>query len=509
MKNHKYINIEAILKILGRLINMIKKDQVLIFIAIFIIITTSCSPDQTTVPTATRSQDSSTSTTTTHSPTQTVAPYPTSTGKPPISGDGTSFLLQTDFAAYQIINFPQNTLSPFSPPGEARHYNLNANLSPIRSLLAFPQNADNIPVMTLENGQVKVFNPLENQEPVFDIESAQEAAQQILTELEFPGEITRESIQDAYDQSTSTFQWFQNDATWLIAAAVEDDRTNLHTYDLETGELTQLETAPGLVQSIASGPTGEFILLKKGFLFDQSTWEDDLYYLISLDESNTQLVKLPEDCDLPQISWFDAENIGIIHQAKLVGGINFSLFNIETGEMTQVVSGEFTELSNFNENLLVLSPASSDNSTRVSLYLPDGEIFQSIDSLCTINHVFESHVILNCELDSFILDENLRMTRFDDPIFLISPAPSGDQIISVVRTGEIKLLDSSLKTEKSLTLAEPPLEIRWRPDSSGFLYRGRGKIYWYDLSTESSDLLIESDLFNDYTNMNGIWIGGN
>jgi hypothetical protein len=94
-------------------------------------------------------------------------------------------------------------------------------------------------------------------------------------------------------------------------------------------------------------------------------------------------------------------------------------------------------------------------------------------------------------------------------VFILSRPPTGDPILSVFRTGEIKLLDANLRRENSITLAEPPLEIRWMPDSSGFLYRGRGKIYWYDLSTQSSNLLIESDLFNDYTNINGVWLGGN
>lgn len=488
---------------------MSKKNQFVLIIAICLIGCAACAPTQTPAPTATMTKAHPTATPSIQPPTPTPIPSPTVTQQLPITTDGYAFLLQTDFSAYQIIDVSQRTSLPFDPPGETRQYNLAANLSPTRSLLAFPQNPNDIAVLNLDDGQVKTFNPREDIEPIFDIEAAQVSAQEFFSEADLPLETTTNAIQDAYNQSQSIFRWYQNDHTWLIAVAVDEDRTNLHTYDLENGELTQLETAPGLVQSVSPGPSGDAILLKKGFLFDQSIWEDDCYYLIKMDQGDTQSVPLPVGSDLPQVSWFDAENIGIIHQARLVGGIDFSLYNIETGEMTQVIRGEFTELSNFNGNLLVLSPASSDNTTRVGYFLPGGEIFQSIDSLCTINHVLESDVILNCEIDSFILDENLSVTRFDDPIFIISPAPSGAQILSVVRTGQIKLLDSSLTLEKSITLEVAPLEIRWMPDSSGFLYRGRGRIYWYDLSTENSDLLVESDLFNDYTNMNGVWIGGN
>ena len=487
---------------------MSKKSKFVLIIAICLIGCAACAPTQTPAPTATMTKAPPTATASIQPATPTPLSSPTVTQRPPITTDGYGFLLQTGFSAYQIVDVTQKTSMPFNPPGEARQYNLAANLSPSRSLLAFPQDANDIAVLKLDDGQVKRFNPREDIEPIFDSEAALETAQEIFSEADLPLETPTEAIQNAYTQSQSIFRWYQNDTTWLIAVAVDEDRTNLHTYDLETGELTQLEAAPGLVQSISPGPSGEEILLKKGFLFDQTTWEDDRYYLINLAQKNVQPIPLPEGSDLPHVSWFDTENIGIIHQARLVGGIDFSLFNIETGELTQVVWGEFTELSNFNGNLLVLSPASSDNTTRVSYFLPGGEIFQSIDSLCTINHVLESHVILNCEIDSFILDENLRMTRFDDPLFIISPAPDAEQILSVVRTGQIKLLDSSLTLEKTITLEAAPLEIRWMPDSSGFLYRGRGRIYWYDLSTESSDLLVESDLFNDYTNMNGVWIGG-
>ena len=488
---------------------MARKTQVLVLITLLIFATTSCSPNQNTTPSPTLAQNSSTSTTTPPPLNQTITPTQTEIVQPPISGNDFSFMLQTDFSTYQIIKFPNKTISTFTPPADERQYDLATNLSPSRTYLAFPKNTNDIVVLNLENGQINTFNPSENQSSIFNLDSAQKAAQQRLAEIELSADITKKSLQDAYNHSISGFQWYQNDTSWLISAPGDEDRTNLHAYDLESGELSQLESEPGLIQTFTPGPTGENILINKGILFDQMIWEDDLYYVINVNDGTTQPINLPIDCDLPQVFWFDAEKIGIIHQAKLIGGINFSLFDIETGEMTQVFSGEFTELENFNGNLLILSPESSENSTRVSLLFTEGKISQSIDALCTINHVFETSFSLNCELDSLILDNNLKLTRFDDPIFILSSAPSGEKIISVLRTGEIKLLDANLETEKSITLAEPPLEIHWRPDSSGFIFRSRGKIFWYDLSTESSDLLVESDLFSDYTNVNGIWIGGN
>lgn len=490
---------------------MSKKSQVTLIVLLLLFGFSACTPDETQIPIATKTEALPTATPTLSPPTPTSLPSPTATQKSPFTSEGFSFLLQTDFTGYQIIDFSQMESLLFEPPGEARQYHLSANLSPSGERIAFPQSSGEIEVMTVESGQITSYIPLDDVDPIFSAEAATKTAQQRFSEAGLSIDVTSTALQSAYEQSKSILQWYQNDQTWLTAVETSQDSINLHLYNLETETLTQLESEPALVQSVHPSPTGAWILLKKGFLFDSSIWEDDRYYLLNAAEAETRPIALPENCDLPQVFWFDADHLGIIHQANLVGGFDFSLFNVPTSKMTQVFSGEFTELNNFDNKLLILSPASSDNTTLVELRSLDGEVTASktIDALCTINAVFENQAILNCEIESMIFDQDLQMTKFDDPIFILSPAPTGDQILSVVRTGEIKLLDSNLTIKKSITLAAAPLEIRWMPDSSGFLYRTRGQIYWYDLSTESSQLLIVSDLFNDYTNVNGVWIDGN
>lgn len=478
---------------------------------IFLLCFSACTPNATQAPTETQTEEKPTSASTTQPSTPTSTQAPTPTQESPFPSNGFSFLLQTDFSAYQIIDFSKMKSYPFSPPGEAKQYSLARYFSPSGSLIAFPKNPTEIPVMAVESGQITTYNPSEGSEEVFSVDAAIDTAQQLLTETEAAIEMTPTIIQEAYNQSKSILVWYQNDTTWLTALETKDDRTNLHRYDLKSRSRTQLESEPGLVQSISPGPSGDWVLLKKGYHFEPNIWEDDRYFLIDVNESVSQPIPIPEGSNLPTVFWFDAEHIAIIHQARLVGGFDFSIFNVQTGQTTQVFSGEFTELSHWSGNILVLSPATSDNTTRIELRGLDGGIIRSetINSFCTISSIFDNQVILNCEIESLILDETLQIARFDDPVFILSSPPDGDPILSVVRTGEIKLFNADLRLVNSITLAEPPLEIRWMPDSSGFLYRGRGKIYWYDLSTQSSDLLIEADLFNDYTNINGVWIGGN
>jgi hypothetical protein len=471
----------------------------------------ACTHNDTQTPTETQTEEKPTSAPTSKPSTPTSTQALTPTQESPFPTNGLSFLLQTDFSAYQIIDFSKMRSYPFSPPGEAKQFNLAQYKSPSGSLIAFPNNPTEISVMAVKSGQITTYSPSEGTEEVFSVDAALDTAQQLLNESEAPIEMTPSIIQEAYDQSKSILVWYQNDTTWLTALETKNDRTNLHLYDLESRTRTQLESEPGLVQSIRPAPSGDWILLKKGYHFDPNIWEDDRYFLIDVNESVSQPIPIPAGSDLPAVFWFDADHIAIIHQARLVGGFDFSIFNLQTGQTTQVFSGEFTELSHWGGNTLVLSPATSDNTTRIELRSLDGGIIhsESIDSLCTISSIFDNQMILNCEIESLILDETLQMDRFDDPVFILSPSPAGDPILSIVRTGEIKLLDADLRLVNSITLAESPLEIRWMPDSSGFLYRGRGKIYWYDLSTQSSNLLIESDLFNDYTNINGVWIDGN
>jgi len=490
---------------------MRKLCPIILISFIFLLCLSACTPNTPQTPIETQTEEKPTSGPTSNPSTPTATKAFTPTQESTFPANGFSFLLQTDFSAYQIIDFSKLKSYPFSPPGEAKQYILARNISPSGSQIAFPKNPTEISVIAVESGQITTYNPSEGSEEVFSVDAAMNTAQQLLNESEATYEMTPSIIQEAYDQSKSILVWYQNDTTWLTALETKDDRTNLHLYDLESRTRIQLESEPGLVQSVSSGPSGDWVLLKKGYHFEPNIWEDDRYFLIDVNESVSQPILLPEGSDLPTVFWFDAEHIAIIHQARLVGGFDFSLFNIQTGQTTQVFSGEFTELSHFGGNILVLSPATSDNTTRIELRSLDGGIIRSetINSFCTFSHIFEKQVILNCEIESLILDETLQMDRFDDPVFILSRPPTGDPILSVFRTGEIKLLDANLRRENSITLAEPPLEIRWMPDSSGFLYRGRGKIYWYDLSTQSSNLLIESDLFNDYTNINGVWLGGN
>jgi len=76
----------------------------------------------------------------------------------------------------------------------------------------------------------------------------------------------------------------------------------------------------------------------------------------------------------------------------------------------------------------------------------------------------------------------------------------------MTRDENISLWDANLSSSEEIQKAGNPQEFLWLPDSSGFLYRTAGKLYFYDLQTKSSTLLITSEFLGDYRNLNAAWI---
>jgi len=118
--------------------------------------------------------------------------------------------------------------------------------------------------------------------------------------------------------------------------------------------------------------------------------------------------------------------------------------------------------------------------------------------------------VFNCDQESFLLTkENLTFEPFSKPVNLFSRSPDSTTFLVIDQDGEAKLADNTLLTMKPITLEELPAQILWLPDSSGFLYRAHTRLFFYDLLTETSQLLISSEFFGDYRNLNAVWIAAN
>lgn len=115
-------------------------------------------------------------------------------------------------------------------------------------------------------------------------------------------------------------------------------------------------------------------------------------------------------------------------------------------------------------------------------------------------------VLLNCETDSLLIDEILQITPFGPLVSLLMPAGQGKNAILVTRNGETFLLNRNTLEHEPLVLEGTPIEIRWLPEGSGFLYRLSGELFVYNLKNQKSSLLLESTILSDYTNINAVLI---
>jgi len=441
----------------------------------------------------------------TNIPTQDASPTLTE----PLASDGPFLLLQTDFDVYQVIDFDLETITLIDLPDSNEQYRLAGNLSPTGTQILLLVSEDEVQVMNLSTGGIrKTFTHSDFNLSQFQSDQAARAAWEGSPESTNSADDMLSAVQSAYPESILNIQWYQDDDHVLWVSTGSETSTNLFLEDLQTGDRVQLEDMPGLVQDAWISPDGNDILLKKGYNFEPGAWQDDQYYLVDINRREAVLISLPEDVKSPSLFWRSSQTIGIIHQTALTGGVNLSILDTASLETIQLIEGAFTFLDSYSGSFLILRQDQEEKTSELSIIDLNGYELRSntLDQLCSLKAVFNERIILNCETKSLLLDSDLQEHLFGDPVFLLNLSPDGQASVLVFRTGSTSLLDDSLVMSRSLTLDGVPLEIRWLPDSSGFIYRTQGELHHYDLSSEEDKLLLISDLLNDYTNLNAVWV---
>lgn len=446
-------------------------------------------------------------------PTLTPPPFtaPTSTGTPLPTSDGPTLLIQTDFNAYHIINFGFGITYPFDPPWEDNRFRLSDHLSPSWRQILFPRGERQVLIMDLATGLVHTTYQLSSESPLFRADQTAEEARQSTPGLDYTPQALLRAVEAAYAQSKLNIQWYMSDNFRLSVLDGSETSTQLYLDNHQTGMRDQLENAPGLVEDYWVGPDGENILLKKGTIFDPGIWEDDRYYLVDIDDKTAQSIPLLDGVEHPALFWLSPGHLGIIHQTQPVGGIDFSVFNIETQEAFQVVRGAFSHIRMWDEVLLIMQHDQDADTTLIEVKTLEGEIVQSkeIEERCFFHAALGERFVLNCNHESLLVNTSLEAELFDDPLFITAKAPDGDKTILVTRAGDTYILNNALQERQDLTLEGEPLEVRWLPDSSGFLYRANQRLYIYHLESGESQLLFTSDIFGDYSNLNAVWVNLN
>lgn len=446
--------------------------------------------------------------------TASVQPLPTSAATPTLSPipklEGPLLLVQTDVDAYHILDIASQTSVPFSPPIGSREISLAKNLSPSKSRMLFTTPSDDILILTFHSGEIYTLPKSPSEPSEFNFEQAAVQVQQALPELNYTDLGIQAALHNTLTTSTGIISWFDSDQHLLTVAIGSESSTNLALLDVETGERTQLESAPALVEAFWISPDRQRILLKKGFLIEPGIWQDDQYYVINLEEDTVKTVPLPENSDYPSVFWFSSEQLGIFHQLAPVGGVGFSLVDADSMQTTPVLSEPFTGISSFKDNLISLHVNQEKLTTEVSLRRQTGEVIDSIKltGACSLfTFVDADRFLLNCEEQSLLIDgDTLQYSPFKDPLLLFSRSPNRESILLTTRNQESNLIDPTLTKETQLSLMGEVLQVLWLPDSSGFLYRSADHIYLYQIANHSSHLLFTASFFRDYRNLNAVWI---
>ena len=433
----------------------------------------------------------------TTSPTSAVIPT-----ELPVS-DGPFLLIQTDDQTYEIIDFSLGVLYPVELPVEGRKVGISGSLSPSKTILKLPVENDQLRLLSFITGFVQTIDLPNNG---FDANQTAEIAQAAFDGMGLSIEAALDGVQASYTSSIANTQWYQDDDHLLAVITGSATSTQLALVDATTSQIEALESLPGLVESFTR--SGDWVLLKKGYINEPGYARDDQYYVLNLITLTAEPLDLPADVDNPIISWYGGSTVSIIHESQPIGGINFSTLDVNSMDTQLIVTGQFSSVQHFQDGLLVFQSDPNTYDTIIQKTDLTGQLQMetSLPEPCSPVKVTDQAIVVNCETESLILDGNLTAETFSDPIFLLSNAPDGTQWVRVNRSGQTALLDSALTNPQPIELEGAALEVRWLPDSSAFLYRTLGKLFLYDLGERTSTLLLESALLGDYANINAAWI---
>lgn len=423
---------------------------------------------------------------------------------------GPILLLQTEADAYSQIHFSTLEVFSFIPPGPNQQHDLAANRSPSGTQMLFEINQHETVVYSFVTGAVLKTYLFDN-DSSFQPKQVMHIVREALPGLAYSDEALLSALENAYARSKQKIKWYQSERYCLVPLDNGKDSTQLTLDDHQTGVQSALEDMPALVEDFWISPAGDLILLKKSYVFEPDLWQDDRYYLVDVRRRKADPIPLPENADNPRVFWFSPEKIGVIHWPELSGGLDFSLLDIETKKLIQVVTGPFAGVYSLGTHMLTLHYDQQNQTSTLrlsSMNSQDIYATQTLEGQCFVSsRVDDRRLLLTCEEESILVEEDvLTLTPFGKPNILLVRSPNGSRIVQVTRDGRTSILNAALDLVEQISLDGDPLEILWLPDSSGFLYRTPRRLYLYQMATKSSVYLLESNLFTDYRNLNAAWI---
>jgi dipeptidyl aminopeptidase/acylaminoacyl peptidase len=478
--------------------------------------------------------------------TETLVPTPTATPRPTVvpyvpadgpylayfrktNGKRELILMDTNGEVHKTISMPPEIANLSSP----EQFNLQL-LSPDGNWLVFyTGSAGNLPgqavpekfdlalnLMNIKTGETYLLAHLLSKDYPKNFETAAKELGQ--------SDVTPESLQAAFIAGIKrSLAWSPNGRYLAFAGQMEGLSSDLYLYDTRYGTIKRLSSDPEELQWTSWSPDGEWIVHSSAYNMDEEI--NFAIYATNLNGSNIRYLATASFYGWVK-DWLNPHTFFLYDAKKIWGSFGLRLVDIDTGSITKVWGGIFTNFA-FDEagKQVLIFPVSADKwpnegndpnfvsgTYLVDLAAKSKTLIVPADN----NHAYFSIEYFGVGERTFslvdpgpnsaiiFLTENGKLieTKFKGSGIYVSPNKNywilqNEKVLKIF-TSDDRLVQEIHHPGGSVT----SYSITWRPDESGVFFIADGKIYTVGLHSKNLTL-VESKLMNAFAPFYK-WVGG-
>ena len=322
-------------------------------------------------------------------------------------------------------------------------------------------------------------------------------------------------LNDSLAGSLGIFRWSADSRSLYFSDACEGGYSCLHSYDLITGQKSQVEREEFFLEGIYLAPDSSSILLIKSPVPQLPDFPMINVVVIDPSLQIKHIPPLPSDLNLNyEYAWLDSNNL-------VITGFNVEDFTYSeihkyslNSNLAYIVENEpFLDFIFLDDEIFILKFDPVTQSSRITIR-SDQYQDKTLGIPVECNDLRRSSingysVLVFCEQGLFGIDPPFNLIKIadisgnivfsPDSRFLIQYSPSDPSISN----NSIKLLDSNLGLLRELPVPDVR-QIIWQPDSLGFLYLSMHGLFRVELPDGEPELLINNNM-DDYRHLDAAW----
>jgi hypothetical protein len=322
-------------------------------------------------------------------------------------------------------------------------------------------------------------------------------------------------LNDSLAGSLGIFRWSADSSSLYFSDACEGGYSCLHSYDLITGQKSQVEREEFFLEGIYLAPDKSSILLIKSPVPQLPDFPMINVVVIDPSLQIKHIPPLPSDMNLNyEYAWLDSNNL-------VITGFNVEDFtyseiykySLNSNHAYIVENEPFLDFIFLDDEIFILKFDPVTQSSRITIR-SDQYQDKTLGIPVECNDLRRSSingysVLVSCEQGLFGIDPTFNLIKIadisgnivfsPDSRFLIQYSPSDPSISN----NSIKLLDSNLGLLRELPVPDVR-QIIWQPDSLGFLYLSMHGLFRVELPDGEPELLINNNM-DDYRHLDAAW----